>query len=223
MKLRSHLVALVVVAVLPVLVFALVMAVLFSREQRKGVEDGLVDTARALSLAVDRELIATIRTLGALATSEHLDRGDLRGFYDQARRVLNAHRGWENVTLMDRAGQQLVSLRQPFGSPLPRSGVPGLTRQVAATAQPAVSDLFIGMATRKPAIAVDVPVLREGRVKYVLGAAISLDALAKILSQQKIPQEWRAAILDRRKIIVARSTGDMVGRPAPPGRRRSGR
>ena len=150
MKLRSHLVALVVVAVLPVLLFAAVMVVMFSREQRKGVEDGLVDTARALSLAVDRELVASIKTLEGLATSEHLDQGDLRRFYDQAQRVLNAHRGWENVTLLDPTGQQLVSLRQPFGSPLPRSGVPGLTRQVTATVQPAVSDLFTGRPARSP-------------------------------------------------------------------------
>ncbi|HLF92935.1 MAG TPA: cache domain-containing protein, partial [Planctomycetota bacterium] len=195
MKLRSHLVALVVVAVLPVLIFALVMVAMHSNEQRQGLEARLlVDTARALSLAVDRELLASIKTLEGLATSEHLDSGDLRRFYDLVRRVLSARHDWENVTLLDPAGQQLVSLRQPLGSPLPGSGSPDLPWRVSATGKPDVSDLFISSARKKPMIAVDVPVLREGSVKYVLRASISLDALGQILSHQKIPPEWRAAI-----------------------------
>ena len=108
MKLRSHLILLVVAALLPVLIFAGVMIVLLGKEQEKAQKDNLLDVARALSLAIDRELLASIRTLEALATSQHLDSGELRKFYQQAKRVLEAHQGWDNMLLVDLSGQQLV-------------------------------------------------------------------------------------------------------------------
>jgi hypothetical protein len=88
MKLRSYLIALVVVAVLPVVIFAGVMTFFAYQDQRGDFERGMLDTARTLSLAVDRDLEASIRALRALASSEHLDSGNLRQFYEQARRVL---------------------------------------------------------------------------------------------------------------------------------------
>lgn len=93
MKLGSHLITLVAVAVLPALIFAVVVVVIFSREMDSHLEGGLVNTARALSLAVDRELAASIRVLEGLATSERLDRKDLVGFYDEATRVLSGQGG----------------------------------------------------------------------------------------------------------------------------------
>ncbi|MBI3059200.1 MAG: hypothetical protein HYY81_07825, partial [Deltaproteobacteria bacterium] len=119
MKLRSHLIILVVAALLPVLIFAGVMIVVFGRQQQRLVENSLVDTARALSLAVDRELIAWVGTLETLATSEHLDSGDLKKFYDQAQRVLDARQDWETIVLVEPPKKQVLNLRRPFGSPLP--------------------------------------------------------------------------------------------------------
>src|SRR3970040_1500305 len=139
MKLRSHLITLVVVALVPVLVFAGVMIVFTGNEREQALKDNLLEVARALSLAIDRELLASIRTLEALATSQHLDSGELRKFYEQARRVLEADRRWNNMLLVDLSGQQLVNLRRPFGSALPRSGAPENIQQGSETAQPAVS------------------------------------------------------------------------------------
>ncbi|MEK7229379.1 MAG: hypothetical protein AAB154_04975, partial [Candidatus Binatota bacterium] len=81
MKLRSHLIILVVAALLPVLIFAGVMIVLFDRQQRATVESRLVDTTRALSLAVDGEVASWVSTLQALGVSKYLDSGDLSAFY----------------------------------------------------------------------------------------------------------------------------------------------
>ena len=50
MKLRSHLIILVVAALLPVLIFAGVMIMLYDRQQRAAVESQMIGTARALSL-----------------------------------------------------------------------------------------------------------------------------------------------------------------------------
>ena len=69
--------ALVVVSSVPLLIFAVIVIVLFERQQRASLERGFRDTTRSLTVAVDRELASSISTLEALATSEHLDAGDL--------------------------------------------------------------------------------------------------------------------------------------------------
>ncbi|MBI2987125.1 MAG: hypothetical protein HYY45_10200 [Deltaproteobacteria bacterium] len=148
MKLRTHLIILVVAALLPVLIFAGVMLVIFSAQQRSAVENGLVDTARALSLAVDREIAVSIRTLEQLATSEHLDSGELGKFYDQALRALKIEPSWEAIVLVDPFGQQVINLRVPFEMPLPKTGVPQLIKQVIETGRPAISNLFTGPITK---------------------------------------------------------------------------
>ena len=71
------------------------------------------DTARALTVAVDRELISSLSTLGALATSEHLDTGDLRRFYAEVRDVWETY-VWEPEELIDR-GSQVVALLRSTG------------------------------------------------------------------------------------------------------------
>ena len=53
MKVRSHLFLLILASLIPVLIFSGVMAALFHRETRSATERGLVETVRALSMAVD--------------------------------------------------------------------------------------------------------------------------------------------------------------------------
>src|SRR5712692_8651853 len=120
--LRFHLTILVFASVVPVLIFAIIMVLLVEGQHRASVERSLRDTARALSVAVDLELTSSLSTLNALATSEHLDTGDLRAFYAQAQRVLVAHGSWKTISLLDLSGQQLLNLLRPFGAPLPPSG-----------------------------------------------------------------------------------------------------
>ena len=71
--------------------FTLVLVIMVHREQRATVQRGLLETARALAVALDGELRGYIRTLEALADSEHLDSGDLRKFYDVAARARRHH------------------------------------------------------------------------------------------------------------------------------------
>lgn len=216
MKLRSHLIILVVAALLPVLIFAGVMIVVFGRQQQKLVENSLVDTARALSLAVDRELIAWIGTLETLATSGHLDSGDLKKFYDQAQRVLDARQDWETIVLVEIPKRQVLNLKRPFGSPLPDVQNPDQLRRIIETRRPIVSDLFSGQILGKPLVGIAVPVIRASKVRYVLMSAASPVFLSKLLLQQKPSGEWEATVIDRKKIIVARTLKieQFLGKPA---------
>src|SRR3989338_9452468 len=103
------------------------------------------------------------------------------------------------MLLVDLSGQQLVNLRRPFGSPLPRSGAPELIRQVSETGQPAITNLFWGYLAQRHLLGVDIPVIRDGRVRYVLTASTSPVSLLRLLQQHNIPADWLATIIYRKK------------------------
>ncbi len=216
MKLRAHLAALVLVTLLPVVVFAAIMVALFARHQQETLERATRETARALSLAVDRELEASITTLQALATSRSLDGDDLAAVRAEAERIRAvAHPAWSTVALVDPAGQIRMSLASPAGTALPAIGDRDYFRAAVTTRQPAVSDLLVGRMTREPLVAVAVPVVRGKDVRGVLVATVGADAWSALLAEQRLPPGWAARILDRAHVTVARAPADpsVVGRP----------
>src|SRR6185503_10676662 len=123
MKLRSHLVVLVLAAVLPVLAFSAVMGVVFWRQQRAAYDQRYLERVRALAIALDRELDGHVRALQVLSESVPLQAGDYAAFYEQARRVKAQQPAWATVSLTDPTGAMIFNLRRPFGTPLPRTGL----------------------------------------------------------------------------------------------------
>jgi hypothetical protein len=77
-------------AVVPVVCFAVYLIIGLGRTQQEAVERGIVETAAALAIGVDRELLTHITTLEAIAASELLDSGEPRAFLREARRVLDS-------------------------------------------------------------------------------------------------------------------------------------
>src|ERR1041384_1331458 len=120
MKLRSYLLCLLVAGLLQLVLFTLITTMVLSARERAAVEQGLQDTARALAVAVDQDVDNAVAVLNTLATSEALDAGDLRRFYDQATRVLGQHQDWGTITLIDKTRHQIINVATPFGTPLPR-------------------------------------------------------------------------------------------------------
>ncbi len=219
MKLRSHLIALVIASLLPVIIFAGVMVYVSYQGQRADINRGMLDTARAISLAVDRELEASIRTLQALGASERLEPRNLKPFYNQAARVLKTQPGWNAIVLFDSDARLVLNLLRPFGSPLPRDppSDPGIKNTIELK-RPLVSNLFSGRVAGEPRLAVNVPVIRNGKVKYVLAATFSPAFLRNILQEQKLSPPWLGTIIDRNGTIIAR-TRDLekyIGQPATP-------
>jgi CHASE1-domain containing sensor protein len=105
MKIRTHLVILGLAVLIPMTVFAIIAVVALDRQQRAGVERGAVETARALSHAVDRELSGMLATLHTLATARSLERDDLAAFHADARRVLASRPEWNTILLIAPTGQ----------------------------------------------------------------------------------------------------------------------
>ena len=214
LPLQWHLIALILVALIPMMLFAAAIVLNLGWEQRMSVERGQQTTVRALAIAVEREIAASIRALEVLATSDLLSRGDLAGFHARATRAVQAQDVWYVLALTDPHGQLLLNTVRAFGAPLPRIDDRDYFRRLVATGRPAVSDLVAGRTTGQWNVTVAVPVRREGRLRYVLFAAIKPEGLGQILADEKVPEDWIATISDTRQVIIARnrSPARFIGR-----------
>ncbi|HTU00733.1 MAG TPA: histidine kinase dimerization/phosphoacceptor domain -containing protein, partial [Candidatus Sulfotelmatobacter sp.] len=173
------------------------------------------DTTRALALAVDAEIRSVKATLQTLAESNDLQDGRLARFHREAQAVAARHEGW--VVLTDAGGQQRVNTRRAFGDPLPKTGTPELIQTIVRTRQPVVTDLVFGIVAQRYLVAVMVPVVREGVVRYALELAFGPERLTRLLAAHRFPASWITAITDGRQRVVARvPAGDRQGQPVLP-------
>jgi hypothetical protein len=173
MKLRSYLFSHALVTVLPLLAFSGVMVVSVFFDHLNAVKAGLVDTARAISMAVDRRLMASIETLSALGSPDLLDTGEPQNLRAHAEQVLAANETWSTVAVLDPSGTALLELAKPSAPPTGPGDGDETVRESLASRAPAVSGL-VGEGTRST-VYVAVPVLRDGRARYVLRAGIEPD------------------------------------------------
>jgi len=183
--------------------------------ERAGIERSSQDISRALMQAIDRELSSAQAALQALATSPSLDVHDLRAFHAQAIEVLHSRPG--NVLVASDPGlRQVINTGQPFGAPLPHHGNPAQIRSVFETGRPMVSDLYLGPTVNRLLSSVDVPVVRAGRVRYVLSMQYFGERLGAILERQQAPPGATVTIYDGKARIVwsSRAVRDEVGRRA---------
>lgn len=217
LRVRSHLVLLVLAALLPSIAFSVGIITLFSRQEQEHVQRGLIETARALAVAVDAELNGAVLMLETLGASRALDTSDLPRFYEVAQRVLRKQPRWSSIALTDLSGQQLLNLLRPLGTTLPPLASRETLEQVLRTRRPAVSDFHVGPIAGQPLIFIQVPVIRGGAVRYVLGASMRLVVLSSLLAAQKSPPDWTGTIIDRNGVILAttRSPEQFIGKPAP--------
>lgn len=191
----------------------------YEHQQSHLTEDSAA-SARAISYAVDRELLSIETALLALAGSPSLQVKNLAAFDVQARHIVRDRR-ISNIVLCDLNARQLINTRQPQDTPLPQPlplyGNPELVQRVIAAGKPVVSDLFIGRIVQRPLVSVGVPVKQGDKVIYVLTGTIEPASFAQILTQQQLAVDQVVEILDRSGTVVARNQEfqGRVGHKAP--------
>jgi signal transduction histidine kinase/ActR/RegA family two-component response regulator len=186
------------------------------RQQREITHRQLLETTRALSLVVDRQIGQAQTLLEALATSPYLDEGNLAAFDHQARAAIR--NGGMRVVLLDMDYRQLVNTVVPFGSGLPV--VPPTETGVRWTSmvdsRVKLSNLVMGRLPAQPIFMLTLPVVKDGELRYRLSVVIQADTLNLILQEQRLPPSWIGTIIDQDGIVVARTrdAGRYVGHPA---------
>jgi signal transduction histidine kinase len=204
-SLRSRLLLLVVTAFVPLLAFAVAMVILSAQGERAVFERGATERTRALLTAVDAELRSSIATLQALATSRQLEDDHLRAFYDESARVLKSQPGWRTIIVSAPSGESILNLQRPLGVPLEPVVEKRSFNQLMKTLKPVAGDVLFGPVVNEYGYIIRVPVMREGKLKYVLSAVISVRTMDALLSPQKMPPNWIAVVLDGERRFVSRT------------------
>lgn len=213
MSIRAKLITLVIAILAPTLLASTFAIYYVYQDQRSKVEESMRATTRALSLAVDRDLLRRDAIISTLAISPSLERNDLEAFYKHARRITQT---WENsIILFDLDGQQLINTRRPFGADLPHS----INAEINATDfnKPLlVSGLYVAPVGKEYSFAVRRPVFRDGQVAYFIAMGSFASQMDTVLKEQQLPQSWLGVIMDSKAQVVTRSSRpqDFVGRQA---------
>lgn len=200
-------------AVLPMLVFSLALLALGWKQQREQALREVQQSARTLAVAVDRELAASVRELERLAEFPLVSEGTLADFRTYAQRLVHEQEAWDNLSLSDPVGRQLLNVEMPDDKRI----VDRPEHQAAfSSGRPALSDVYRHSVSGAPSIALSVPVQRDGRVRWVLSARLNTQTLSQLLADQAVAPGLVAAILDRRMTLIARSRDHAayVGKPA---------
>lgn len=198
----------VVAVVLPLLALLVAYGAWNVELQRELLDRTLQQQAAAVSLAVDGELKGIASALVTLSTSGNIDDDGLSTLYARAGQLAAAQGGW--IVLTDATHKTVFNTLFPLGAELPKekpAAEPELATHVAAYAsgQPAYTDLFVDTTKGQPVISITAPVLRDGKVAYTLGIAVTAEHLSHVLNAQGLPNGMVASLVDRQDIIIARS------------------
>jgi PAS domain S-box-containing protein len=214
LRLRAILALLVLTTTLPLGLFAGLLIARSSDEQQEIIERRNVETARAVSVAVDQHVESVRAALQALAATELLDTPDRAAFNAAALRLVPTQPGWYAILLVHPSGAVMAD------TALGPEDQPSFTtadwvRKVLASKRPAVSNLFQDATTGGHFFVVAVPVVRSGEVRSVLAAQIRSSSLSDILRRQSAPRNGVISIVDGASQIMARTRGEaeFVGKP----------
>jgi diguanylate cyclase (GGDEF)-like protein/PAS domain S-box-containing protein len=209
----------VLTSLLPMAVLVLVFVFLNTYQVREKKAAYLLGLTQELGMAVDNEVMTQIRQLEMLATINEIDEYKHEELHQKMIAAVNARPHiWFNITLLDQKGQLLLASMKPYGTALPKTGMPDQLVTVVKTAKPlAYGVLARGvLTTNSQIILIGVPVIREGVVKYVLQAAFKPDTLNRVFSENALPKNYLAMVLDHSLNIVtiSQEVEKLAGQPA---------
>jgi signal transduction histidine kinase/ActR/RegA family two-component response regulator len=200
-------------AILPLAVLAGIGLYVLRRQQAAEAAHVGLELARSVANAVDSELGSVTAVLEALATTPTIDQGDLAGFRERALRVIKGRHDWAAIVLVDRVGNRLVDTRFPVSTPLgPVTDVDSFARTLETRA-PVVGNLI--RVEGEWLFVVRVPVIRDGAVEHAVTALIRPERIRKVLTRQRVPEDWVISIIDgnRRRVARSRAHEETLGGP----------
>ena len=212
-RLRTYIVLLIVVTLVPISVLGTLLGLLSPVREREAISEGMTDTARALSLAVDRQARIAIAGLHALATSPALLGGDYSTFRQQVEQFLVSHEGW--ISVVDESGQQHLNTRLASSAPLPRTDNHDWLNHIFGAKDVYITGAVTGPVVKEPFVAISLRVQRPAG-PVVLTLSIAPETLSRLLLEQELPQGWIGVIADNEGTILGRTQGpELIGRPMP--------
>lgn len=212
--LRQRLLLLLATGLLPVSLLGAWGVWTAVEEQLGELERTAVELSRAIASTVDSELDATLRTLEAMVRSPALVQGNIPAFYEFARSEAEHRPAWAGVILSGADGRLLFRTNAPLGATDLRTVDESSLQRALVSGQPVVGDIHRGQMGRQ-AFAVRWPVRMDGKLTYVLTAAVRPDRILDILAKQQTPPGWVIGVFDSSLSRVARSRDHVVSQVSP--------
>ncbi len=205
---------LIVLLLGPGLLFTTVLLMRFAAAERGRYELEAVSTARQVATLIDRDLNGLITTLGTLTTSGRLRAGDLVGFRSQAEQV--AAITGADIVLRTVDGTEMIDTSLPPG-PTGKVSHLAVDTEVLRSGRAAVSGVVAGDPAGPPHFAVVLPVVIDGRPRYLLDVRAPTARIAALLTEDIIGT-WVVGIGDRDGTYVTRVPGHdaFSGKPGVP-------
>lgn len=213
MTLRSHLLLLTLVVLVPLSLFGIGATLWITDREREVFEQGARERTLALVTAVDTELRGHADRLRALASSYDLQVGDLEGFRREVMRVLPTQSDWRDVILSSPGGEVQLRAALPVEVARPVSLPDLATYGAVSGGEPAFGNLEDHGGEKL--FNVRIPVETMG-APAILSALITPESILALLTPQRLPADWVGVVLDANQNIVARTLNHrgMLGRPA---------
>ncbi|CAO4145550.1 hypothetical protein LPLAFNJD_LOCUS1969 [Methylorubrum aminovorans] len=216
---RRTFVALAFAAAIPVLLLSGWVATLMAQQQRDLARNAAVASATRVAERVASDIAAQVAVLEAEAASATLDRPDLAAFYAEAERLRQAHPLWATVELAGPDGAQVVNLLRSLDEELGPTADRRSFDVVVRTRRPVIGGIGpAGPVSGKRLVALRVPVIRDGQLRYVLSVRLATNAVSSILRDAGAPEGWVGTIVDADGNTIARTRAEVeeLGHPANP-------
>ncbi|ACS43914.1 sensor histidine kinase [Methylorubrum extorquens] len=216
---RRTFVALAFAAAIPVLLLSGLVATLMAQQQRDLARNAAVASATRVAERVASDIAAQVAVLEAEAASATLDRPDLAAFYAEAERLRQAHPLWATVELAGPDGAQVVNLLRSLDEELGPTADRRSFDEVVRTRRPVIGGIGpAGPVSGKRLVALRVPVIRDGQLRYVLSVRLATNAVSSILRDAGAPEGWVGTIVDADGNTIARTRAEVeeLGHPANP-------
>ncbi|WP_295993348.1 PAS domain-containing protein, partial [Rugamonas sp.] len=223
-SIRSQIALLVLACALPTAIgFGALVQQFYQRERTQLTED-VLQSARGLAAAVDRDLVQGESAAEGLATAGSLRNGDLATFQLRAATLLLPQFPISAFVLSDIDGTRLLAI----GPGVPPAPAPRLNRArwqpmldsgkaalsslpgpaATATAAPAATPATPAAPSMPAALlTIDVPVVIDGRLRYVLSAIFKPDRLSRLIAEQHLLARYPVTVYDAGDLAVAVSAG----------------
>jgi PAS domain S-box-containing protein len=208
-----HLALFGIIIAAPLLVLLGAMLYRSAAQEHERLERLIDQELGELVASIDRDVERRMAVLQTLAAAPSLAAQDWAAFHAQAKASLGAN----YLVLLDVEGRQLVNTYRPYGEAPAMTGNPATLEEVRQTMRPVVSDLFTSVVTKGFVYSIAIPIVRDGRLLYVMSLGLFPDDLLGLLQDQRLEPGWTTTIWDRKGTIMARSRDNArwLGKPVP--------
>jgi len=204
------------VGIVPIGLFAAALLYFHWQAQEHERQRSQMETVRLLAAAVDNSLDSTVERLSIFARLWSSSSLSEQMVHAQAKEALGANADWSSIVAFDTNGRGVFRTDAPFGPPVQANARIDVWQPVFTERRPVISDVLLDATNGAQHVAVGVPVLREGRVAYVLIAQLKLGWYDRLMTQQGQPDGAVAGLVDRNFKFVARSSEGEERRGADP-------